>query len=474
MPGRDQEEDVAGGESALFTEAAAPTGAAASIDAAQAMTSVGRWLAEQPRAVFMAYAIAASFSTYFCMYAFRKPFAVAVYAGQTALPVVGPIDDKIVFIIAQVLGYCVSKFAGIKVVSEMTAARRGLAIAIANFTAWTALVLFAIVPPALRPLCLFLNGLPLGMVWGLVFGFLEGRRTSDGLGAALCASFIVASGFVKSVGRWVMIDWGVSELWMPAVVGALFLAPILAFIVMLAQIPPPSPDDERERSARRPMDAAARRRFFAATWPGLVLLTGAYVLLTAYRDFRDNFAREIWDALGYADAPEILTTAEIPVAFGSLVAVAICMGIRDSRKALLFVHAMLAAGALLIGVSTLAHAAGLIGPAGWMVAVGLGLYMGYVPYNCVLFDRLIPALGMVATAGFLIYFTDAFGYLGSVLLLLYKNFGHPHLSWLGFFTAFSHATAWLGVVLFAGSALYFARRSRDVSPAGVVDGARRP
>jgi hypothetical protein len=437
-------------------------------------TSIGRWLESQPRAVFMAYAIAASFSTYFCMYAFRKPFAVAVYPGQTVVPFVGAIDDKIVFIIAQVLGYCVSKFAGIKIVSEMTAARRGLAIALSICGAWGALVLFAIVPPALRPLCLFLNGLPLGMIWGLVFGFLEGRRTSDGLGAALCASFIVASGFVKTVGKWVMADWQVSELWMPAVVGALFLGPIMVFVVMLAQIPPPSRDDERERSARRPMDVAARRRFLAATWPGLLLLTGAYVLLTAYRDFRDNFAREIWDALGYADAPTILTTAEIPVAFGALVAVAACMGIRDSKKALLFVHATLAAGALLIGGSTLLYGAGLIGPAAWMITVGLGLYMGYVPYNCVLFDRLIPALGVVATAGFLIYFTDAFGYLGSVLLLLYKNFGQPDLSWLGFFTAFSHATAWLGVVLFAGSALYFARRSRDVSTAGVVDDASRP
>ena len=35
---------------------------------------------------------------------------------------------------------------------------------------------------------LFLNGLPLGLIWGLVFGFMEGRRTSEVLGAILCAS----------------------------------------------------------------------------------------------------------------------------------------------------------------------------------------------------------------------------------------------------------------------------------------------
>ncbi len=423
---------------------------------ATSQSAVTRWLSRQPTAVFMSYAIVAAFATYFCMYAFRKPFAVGTYAGSMHLPGVGEVDTKIVYIIAQVLGYAVSKFAGIKVVSETTGAARAMRMVGLIVTAEVALFLFAVVPASLRPVCLFFNGLPLGMVWGLTFGFLEGRKTSDGLGAGLCASFIVASGFVKTVGK-LLMGAGVPEIWMPAATGAVFLLPILFFIGMLGQLPPPTKEDEEERVARRPMDAAARWRFFRSAWPGLVSLTAAYVLLTAYRDFRDNFAREIWDALGYADQPAILTTAELPVAFGSLLAVAACMAIRDSKKALLFIHAVMLLGSLLVGGATLAWQAGLIGPAAWMVAVGLGLYVGYVPYNSVLFDRLIPALGVVGTAGFLIYVTDAFGYLGSVVLLLYKNFGKPNLSWLDFFTAFSHASAWLGVALFVVSAIYFAR-----------------
>ena len=67
---------------------------------------------------------------------------------------------------------------------------------------------------------MFLNGLPLGMIWGLVFGFMEGRRTSEVLGAVLCASFIVSSGAVKSVGKLLLAHWHVSPFWMPAAVGA--------------------------------------------------------------------------------------------------------------------------------------------------------------------------------------------------------------------------------------------------------------
>ena len=47
---------------------------------------------------------------------------------------------------------------------------------------------------------LFCNGVPLGLVFGLVLGFLEGRRHTEALAAGLCSSFIVADGVTKSAG----------------------------------------------------------------------------------------------------------------------------------------------------------------------------------------------------------------------------------------------------------------------------------
>ena len=57
-----------------------------------------------------------------------------------------------------------------------------------------ALLIFGLVPPHWKVLAIFLNGLPLGMIWGLVVWYLEGRRTSEILLAALSCSFIVSSG----------------------------------------------------------------------------------------------------------------------------------------------------------------------------------------------------------------------------------------------------------------------------------------
>ena len=43
------------------------------------------WLARAPTGWFALYAVVCAFTTYFCMYSFRKPFAVGTYAGQTFL-----------------------------------------------------------------------------------------------------------------------------------------------------------------------------------------------------------------------------------------------------------------------------------------------------------------------------------------------------------------------------------------------------
>lgn len=427
----------------------------------QTSSKVTRWLERAPPSLFSAYATAAAFATYFCMYGFRKGFTAGTFPGDVEILGLPPLPLKSLFIIAQVLGYCASKFLGIKVVSEMRPERRALAIVGLIAASEIALVLFAVVPAPWSAACLIFNGLPLGMIWGLVFGFLEGRRVSDLLGAGLCASFIVASGFVKTVGK-ITLGWGVPEPWMPAVAGALFLPPIIVFVGLLAQLPPPSAKDEAQRTKRAPMDRRARHAFFWSHAGGLIALIAGYVALTAYREFRDNFARELWDALGYGKAPSILTTAEIPVAVGSLVAVALMMGIKNNRAALMAIHGLLVAGAALVGGSTLLYQAGALSPVAWMISVGIGLYIAYVPFNCVLFDRLIAAVGSVATAGFLIYVADAFGYLGSVALLLYKSFGQARLSWIEFFLGFSYATAVICGALFALGAVYFAARTRSL------------
>ena len=79
-----------------------------------------RWLAAAPPALFATYAVAVAFTTYFCMYAFRKPFA----AGHYDSILTGSIDLKTALIIGQLVGYALSKMLGVKFNSELTPGRR--------------------------------------------------------------------------------------------------------------------------------------------------------------------------------------------------------------------------------------------------------------------------------------------------------------------------------------------------------------
>ena len=414
--------------------------------------AVSGWLAGTSVFWFASYAVVFAFTTYFCMYSFRKPFAAADYVGSEFWI----FDLKNALVISQLCGYALSKFAGIKFNSELTHGRRLAALVLLILWAEAALLLFAIAPPGWKVLAIFLNGLPLGAVWGIVFSFLEGRRSSELLGAGLSCSYIVASGFVKSAGKGLM-ESGVSESWMPATTGALFLPMFLIAAYALSLLPPPNAADVDERCLRQPMQKRDRRAFVTRYWPGLGLLVVTYLFLTAYRDFRDNYAAEIWVELGMGKSALIFTKTEVPIAAAVMVALGLLYLIRDNRKGLLAAYGIMITGSLLIGVATLLFDVGWLGPTWWMTLVGLGLYMGYVPYGCVLFDRKIAVLQTVATAVFLIYISDAVAYGGSVLAVLYKQLGEPQTSWLAFFRGFSYLTSAVTTTCLVGSALYFLR-----------------
>ncbi|NJK83617.1 MAG: hypothetical protein HC912_07145 [Saprospiraceae bacterium] len=360
----------------------------------------------------------AAFGTYFCMYAFRKPFTASMYADMQFLG----IDYKILLITAQVFGYMLSKFIGIKVVSEITPNRRIKTILLLMGIAWIALLLFAITPSPYNIIWMFLNGIPLGMIWGLVFSFLEGRRNTELLGAGLSVSFIVASGLVKSVGKLLINSYQVSEFWMPFLVGLIFVPPLFLGVWMLYKIPPPSAEDEQHRTKRVPMSNAQRRSFFFSFAPGIIFMVLIYIALTIFRDLRDNFAVELWSDLGYGNTPQVLLTAEIPIAITVFVIIALTMFIKTNRSAFYTNLWMVIFGGGLLMLTTWLFQQQLIPPAVWMIMVGFGMYLAYVIYNTILFERWIAFFKYQSNIGFLMYIADAFGYLGSVGILLYRKF----------------------------------------------------
>ena len=421
-----------------------------------------RFLADASPWILVLFAGFASFATYFCMYAFRKPFAAGSFETPSGL-FGSDIELKTSFAIAQLLGYTLSKYIGVRLLSGLPRARRPLLLLAAIAVAQLALLAFALLPADLRVLAMFANGLPLGLVWGLVVSYLEGRRTSELLLALLSCSFIVASGVVKDIGRYLMRVHTVSETWMPFAVGALFLIPFALGVSMLELIPPPDEHDVRARVQRRPMSRDERRGFVRAHLFGLLALFAVYFFLTAYRDYRDLYGVEIFAALGYGQTPSIFSQTEIPVALGVLAALGALSLVRDNRRGLFASFALMIFGAALLGGSTVLFERGVLSGAAWMVATGLGSYLVYVPYGSILFDRLVAASGAAGTAVFAIYLADALGYTGSVLVQLAKDLLGGAMSRLDFFRGFTYLLS-LGAVCLLTLAAARLLRTRETRP----------
>ena len=118
-------------------------------------------------------------------------------------------------------------------------------------------------------------------------------------------------------------------------------------------------------------------------------------------------------------------------------------------------HFIVLVGMIMVGLSTWAFERELVSPPTWMILVGMGLYFGYIQFNSIFFDRLIATFKYVSTVGFLIYLADSFGYIGSVGLLVFKEFGHAELSWLEFFITSGYVLSIVGSVLISLSLVYF-------------------
>ncbi len=409
------------------------------------------WLESTNTVWFTLYVAIAAFGLYTCVYAFRKTFAAATFEDLSYLNV----DYKVWLVIFQVCGYALSKFLGIKIISELHHHSRSIGILKMTGIAGLSWLLFGLIPAPYNIIFLFLNGLSLGLVWGMVFGFLEGRRVTEVLGAALSVSFIFSSGLCRSVGSYIMIHWAIPEKWMPFTASCLFIIPLLGFLILLDKVPPPSIEDEALRTKRQPMNGAERKRFIATFLPGIILFILAYMLLTAFRDFRDNFSAEVWKSVGYGNSPEIYTQTEIPISLAVLVVMGAVMLVRNNKKALMINHIIIIVGMILIGGGTFMFEKNMINPIWWMMLMGLGLYLGYVPFNSIFFDRLIATFRYTGTVGFIMYVADSFGYLGSIGVLFIKEFSDIKLSWLEFFILAGYIISILGTVLIAGSMIYF-------------------
>jgi hypothetical protein len=173
----------------------------------------------------------------------------------------------------------------------------------------------------------------------------------------------------------------------------------------------------------------------------------AYAIFTIVRDFCEDFANELWTETGYQNNAGIFAQTSIII---SLIVLAIVGGsflIKNNYKAFRVSHFLVIAGVLLSAVATFCFRTNLITPFYWMVLATTGMYLAYLPFNFLYFERMLATYKVKGNIGFVMYIADAFGYLGTVAVLLIKEFMNVKYSWINFFSFLFYTAAISGVIL---------------------------
>jgi hypothetical protein len=181
------------------------------------------------------------------------------------------------------------------------------------------------------------------------------------------------------------------------------------------------------------------------------------------REVRDGFMADMWRASGESFDAAIFAQTETLISIAILVMIASMVIIKNNLRAFVIAQGIMMAGFLLSGIVTWLYLQKQISTFSWMTLVGLGLYMTYIPYNSILFDRMLASFRYAANVGFLIYVADSFGYLASVSVLLSKTIFKLQLNWLNFYTSLVLVSSCTGVFFILFSMIYFNRKYKALS-----------
>ncbi len=365
---------------------------------------------------------------YLFVYILRKSFTASTYDGLGW----GSFSFKIIISVSQILGYLLSKFIGIKLISELKRRQRFPAIVISALGAEIALLLFALIPYPYNFWCLFINGLFLGCMWGFLFSYIEGRYFTDVLASFLGVSIVISSGAAKSLGLFVM-SLGIDQFWMPAVLGAFACLGLIMISFGLDRMPDPSPSDIQERSIRKPLNKAERKELFRRYVSILLPLFIVNILYTVLRDIKEDFLVDIVKSTSIRLEPFLFVKIDSLVTVILLVLLGSMFLIKQHRLVIHILFVLMLAGSGLIFFTSTGFESFQNIPILWLFLQSLGIYTAYLAFQTIFFDRFISLFKIAGNVGFFIYLSDFLGYLASCVFLLLKSFFHVNINWLQYY-----------------------------------------
>ncbi|MCL3854656.1 MULTISPECIES: DUF5690 family protein [Parabacteroides] len=404
--------------------------------------------------LFILWAGGAALLSYSLVYALRKPFTAASFENAEFFDM----DYKVVVTISQILGYVISKFIGIKLISELKPEERFKFILTSVLLAEASLILFGLLSTPFNVAAMFLNGLSLGCMWGVIFSFIEGRRVTDILASLLGVSMVISSGTAKSVGLYVMNHFQVSEFWMPALIGTVALPLLLLLGWALNKLPEPNKEDIAMKSERETLNGKQRWELFKSFMPFLSMLFVANIAIVVLRDIKEDFLVNIIDVSAYS--PWLFAQIDSVVTLIILGIFGLMVLVKDNLKALSVLFGLIITGMIVMAVVSFGQQQLQLSPVVWLFVQSLCLYIAYLTFQTIFFDRFIACFRIRGNVGFFIVTTDFLGYTGTVLVLVLKEFCNPDVDWAVFYNRLAGYVGIFCCVTFICSFVYLHQRFR--------------
>lgn len=414
-------------------------------------------------ALLVLWAGGAALLSYSLVYALRKPYTAASFDGLTLLG----FDYKVAVTTIQILGYVIAKFFGIKIISELKKENRFRFFVVSALLAEAALIGFGWLSAPYNVIAMFVNGMSLGCMWGIIFSFIEGRKITDILASLLGVSMVFSSGFAKSLGLFAMNEWHINPFWMPAVIGGVALPALVFMGYMLKILPHPTAEDIALRNERVVLDANGRKQIFLNYRLILILLFVGNFMLMVLRDVKEDFLVNIIDMSGHSSW--LFAQIDSIVTLIILGLFALFAFFRSNIKALLSLMAMVIMGCSCMTYVSFYYETLDLQPITWLFIQSISLYIAFLTFQTLFFDRFIACFRIKGNVGFFIAMIDFVGYLGTVSLLSTKELLNIDLDW---FSLYNHVACIVGaicVILFSASGLLIYRKYMQGSKKTVVD-----
>ena len=106
----------------------------------------------------------------------------------------------------------------------------------------------------------------------------------------------------------------------------------------------------------------------------------------------------------------------------------------------------------------------------WLFLQTFCIDIAYLSFQTIFFERFIACFKVKGNVGFFIITIDFVGYLGTLCLLLFKEFQAPHIDWTSFYNSMSVYIGIACCLAFAGSIVYIINKVYNAKDFKMIKG----